>query len=94
MVSLATCCPTASRFHVREPGAGGELGTFNILWQIQQCRRGLAHLYRGWIADSRKMAYGVSTDQAHNWTNGTCFTESRVNGNELTKRALGHRWNT
>lgn len=39
--------------------ASGSLGTWAILWQIEQCRRlGLPFLYLGyWIRMSRKMAY-------------------------------------
>ncbi|SAI69138.1 arginyl-tRNA-protein transferase [Bordetella ansorpii] len=45
-----------------DPEAPGSLGTYSILWQIEQCRMlELPFLYLGyWIQESRKMAYKSS----------------------------------
>ena len=42
-----------------DPDLKGSLGTFSVLWQIEQTKQlKLAHLYLGyWIAESDKMAY-------------------------------------
>jgi len=42
-----------------DPDVPGSLGTYGILWQIEQCRaQGLPWLYLGyWIEESRKMRY-------------------------------------
>ena len=44
-----------------DPDLAGSLGTYSVLWQVEQCRTlGLPWLYLGyWIRDSRKMAYKV-----------------------------------
>lgn len=44
-----------------DPDIKGSLGTWNILWQIEQCKLlELPYLYLGyWIAESPKMAYKV-----------------------------------
>lgn len=58
-----------------EPDAPGSLGTWAILWQIEQCRQArLPWLYLGyWIEESRKMAYKSAFRpyqilRAGNWT--------------------------
>jgi arginine-tRNA-protein transferase len=61
-----------------DPDASGSLGTYAVMWQIQQARDlKLSHLYLGyWIAESPKMAYKAGF-QPHQvlrggqWVNGS-----------------------
>jgi arginyl-tRNA--protein-N-Asp/Glu arginylyltransferase len=51
---------------------GTSFGTYNILWQVQQCLAlGLPYLYLGyWIKESRKMAYKASFRPLQGLTDG------------------------
>lgn len=55
-----------------EPSARGSLGTYGIVWQIEQCQKmGLPWLYLGyWIQQSKKMAYKSRFQPAQYLWNG------------------------
>lgn len=56
-----------------DPNDQGSLGTYGVLWQLEQCRQlGLPWLYLGyWIQESRKMSYKSRFKPYQLLSNGT-----------------------
>ena len=71
-----------------DPDVPGSLGTYSILWQIEQCRTlNLPWLYLGyWIAESRKMSYKASFHPHSSWWTGNGGTARRRRRPERRRR--------
>lgn len=56
-----------------DPAVEGSLGTYSVMWQIEQCHTlGLRWLYLGyWIEDSRKMSYKAGFQPQERLIDGT-----------------------